>query len=96
MGLAVGDDHKPYVRERRVSRKLQVYFGALDPADFDRVLADVEMMDHVQLLRLHCKLSAALQIVAALQAAVEEAPESGRLDTSRPPSSLPPEGVEVE
>lgn len=73
----------------RERKHLEVYYAALAPQDFDRILQDVEAMDQVQLLRLHCKLSAQL-------AAQEEAPATGKPDTLRPPSSLPPESLEIE
>jgi hypothetical protein len=88
-------------RERRQRKSLQVYFAALDPESFDRVLRDVESMDQIQLLRLHCKLNAALQRVELKARLQEEAAEAAGLlglskpDTIRPPSSSPPEALEI-
>ena len=82
-------------RERKM---VQVYMDSLDPAGFDRVLGDVELMDEIQLLRLHCKLNARLQKIdmrRRLQQFVEGEPEV-RPDTMRPPSSMPPEAIELE
>lgn len=74
----------------RDRKHVQVYCAVLAPEDFNRVLQDVEMMDRVQLLRLHCKLSAQLSALG------EPDPDIGHPDTIRPPSSLPPESFEVE